>query len=168
MNAPFFLRFLRANQPLPSDLDPVRERGLDAALTEISRFDGPLEGLAELLIGALGSWEDGAYYENVKYALQRCPRPEVIASVAARLADADASRRIGACEIAFYFPDASYVPALAKLVEDPEPLARQLAAAVLIEINGPRAYRVVREAMRRETHPEVLEIMNDFIDQMGL
>lgn len=157
------LRFLRANQPLPSDQAlGERIRVFDAVRKHFTAQLDPR--CIPLLLNAFGEGSGFGVYQLVEDTIAQYPAKHVLPALQQALHSPHRSVRYWNAQIAALFPDATLIEHLTPLLGDDEDL-RFAAVMALSRIHDPQIVPLLQAQLAAEQSAEIRAFITEVLAQ---
>lgn len=163
MSAAKCISFLSANQPLPPDADLSADivNELDSVRKWLS--DHPVAEALPLLLRIFGEGDGLGVYPLIEDTVARYPHDAVVAELTAVLRDSPDATRYWALQLASTFASERMVKPICDLLPMLGRDSRYAALTALEAIGGDEVFRCVFEWGRKETDPELQELVSDIV-----
>jgi len=161
------LQFLRNHQPLPSDED-ISEEILDFYDQVREYFLAhPDPECIPLILNSFGGVDGYGIYQIMGEVLDKYTLDQVKPHLLNGLNSPSRNIRYWNADIAANFPDSDFVKPLGKLLQDEDPEIRWVSILALAQIDDSRVIPLLKEALKKETEPDVIEQLEETLDDLS-
>lgn len=157
------ISFLSANQPLPPDAELSTDvvNDLDSVRKWLSEH--PVREALPLLLRVFGEGDGLGVYPLIEDTVSKYPRDAVVAELTTVLRDSPDATRYWALQLAATFASERMVKPISDLLPVLDHDSRYAALTALEAIGGDDALRCVSEWAKKETGPELRDLISDIL-----